>query len=400
MDRGIKEQYWLDWQVFIWIPLAIITLKDTIKNWRVIFDNDLSMFDRAQLQRINAFFITPFVVFLHECGHAVATLWAGGTVKEFHFGVFWGYVTSVGNFSPEQDFIINLAGSGVQVAIGFLMLLAAVILRSPPMVALMVYSGLSAIAGTIIIYTGLSFIGVYGDWIQIYRAPLPEWVTITGTVHVVLVGFLLYLFYGFYPKLWFSAKTRPKWYKDYLRAKEIVAKDPSAVNYLNLAWTFYLVGFEKEAQKTVDLVAQKDPNNLDRYMLAGWLKQDKGKTPEAVELFEKIADSPSASSVQKCRALMAIGHSLDQDAARRAPRGANPTKEDLMPVIASYEQAHAAEPAVADPRFYKASVLNKLGLHKEAEDELKDLQGAKWLDPALSELFRIELQVARKSDKG
>jgi hypothetical protein len=400
MDNELDRLNWLDWQILIWVPLAFITAREVKANWRTIFDADLSIQDRASLQKINTFFIVPAVVFLHECGHAMATLWAGGTIAEFHFGVFWGYVIPHGHFTPEQDLIIYLAGSGVQVIIGFFMLIGAIFVTSPPVVALLVYSGLSAIAGTIIVYTLMSFTGYYGDWIHIYHSPLTNWVMVIGTVHTMLAGFLFYLFYGSYPKLWFNCKTRPKWFKDYKRAQETIARDPSAVNYLNLAWTLYLVGLTKETARTLEIVRKKDPNLLEYYILAGWLKQDKGQTNAAVELFEHIADAQAATPNQKCRALLAIGHSLASQIENRAARGARPSLDDYTAVIASYEQAHAAEPAVADPLFYKATILNKVGLHKEAEMELKDLQGRKWLDPALSELHLLELQVARKSNNG
>lgn len=448
----INQLSWLDWQIIIWIPLAFVTFNETKKNWHQIFDADLSVQDRASLQKINIFFITPIVVLCHEIGHAIATLWANGKIAEFHFGVFWGYVVPSGSFTQEQILIIYLAGSAVQVIIGMTMLVASVFVRAPAIVALLVYSGLSAVAGTIIIYTLLSMVGAYGDWIAIYQSPLTSWTIPIGIAHAAFAVFLFYLMYGSKPKLWFSCKTRPKWCKDYKAAMERIAKDPSAVNYLSLAWTYYLVGLTKETEHALKIVKEKDPNLLERYILEGWLKQDRGQTQDAVELFEQIADAPTATQNQKCRALMAIGHSLlaQAEAGIQAGRGsrnaggasgsrggdghggdsvsrggggsasdgagsrggggsrggsgssggAGPVYEDFAGVLASYDQAHEADPSAADPLYYKATVLNKLGLHKEAEEVLKGLQGRKWLDPALSELHLIEMQVARKSDKG
>lgn len=416
----INQLSWLDWQIIIWIPLAFVTFNETRKNWHQIFDADLSVQDRASLQKINIFFITPLVVLCHEIGHAIATLWANGKIAEFHFGVFWGYVVPSGSFTEEQILIIYLAGSAVQVIIGMTMLVASVFVRAPAIVALLVYGGLYAVAGTIIIYTLLSVVGAYGDWIAIYQSPLTNWTIPIGIAHATFAVFLVYIMYGSKPKLWFSCKTRPKWCKDYKAAMERIAKDPSAVNYLSLAWTYYLVGLTKETEYALKIVKQKDPNLLERYILEGWLKQDRGQTQDAVELFEKIADAPTATQNQKCRALMAIGHSLLAQAeagiqAGRGSRGARggsgsrgggsstssagPVYEDFAGVLASYDQAHEADPSAADPLYYKATVLNKLGLHKEAEEVLKGLQGRKWLDPALSELHLIEIQVARKSDK-
>lgn len=389
---------WLDWQIVVWVPLAIVTANEVRKNWRQIFDQDLSMADRAALQKINIFFLIPLIVLLHEIGHSLAILWAGGKIGEFHFGVWWGYVVPIGRFDDAQTLIIYLAGSAVQILVGFLCLLAAVFLRSPPIVALLIYCGLYSIAGTIIIYTLLSFAGMYGDWVAIYSSPLKDWVKVIGSVHLVMVAGLLYLLYGTYPKLWFSGKTRPKWYKDYLRARDNVEKEPTAVNYLSLAWTYYLVGLEKLTHKTLDIVEEKDPELLERYILSGCLKQGRGDIDGAVRDFEQMSESPSATPLQRLRALMSVGHALADKVEREVKPGEALTANDYSHVIEAYEQAQAADGSFADPRFYKATVLNKAGLHKEAEKELKDLQGSKWLDPALSELFGQEMQVARKSD--
>lgn len=390
----------LDWQSLVWIPIIITTIIRVKKEWRDIFDADFTMKDRAAIMQINYFMITPIVVLLHECGHAAAMLYFGVGIAEFHYAVMWGFVRPAQALGADQELVTMLAGSVVQVVLGLLMLIAAVFAKSPPVVTLLVYSGLTAMASTLILYTLSCFTGFQGDWTWIYMELAGKWKPLIMSIHVTLVGLLLYLFYGFYPRLWFACKTRPKWHKDYLSAKARIAEDPSATNYLSLAWLFYLVNLEKGAQKTLELVKEKDPNQLEYYVLNGWLKQGKGNTDAAVENFEVIVNSADANSYQKCRALMAIGHCLSDQIERKLARSARPTYEQMAPVIASYEQAHAAEPDVADPLYYKATVLNKVGLHKEAEFELKDLQGRKWLDPALSELHLHELQVARKSDNG
>ncbi|MBX3074349.1 hypothetical protein KF913_10505 [Candidatus Obscuribacterales bacterium] len=394
----LNDERILDWQSLIWIPIIISTIIRTKKDWREIFDADFTMKDRAALMQINWFIITPIVVLLHECGHAVAMLFYGSKIIEFHYALMWGFVRQDVAFTDERDLVIKLAGSVVQVVLGMLMLVAAVFVKSPPVVTLLVYSGLTAMASTLILYTLSCFSGFIGDWTWIYTSPNLQWKLVIGTIHVMLVGLLIYLFYGFYPRLWFAGKTRPKWHKDYLAAQARIAEDPSANNYLSLAWLYYLVNLDKGAQKTLDIVKEKDPSQLEYYVLNGWLRQNKGDTEAAVENFEVIVNSAEANSYQKCRALMAIGHCLLYQVESKLPRGANPTYDQLKPVIASYEQALSAEPEVADPIYYKATLLNKVGLHKEAEFELKDLQGRKWLDPALSELYQHELQVARKSD--
>src|SRR5207237_7496468 len=126
----------LDWQILIWLPLSIITAIGVKKNWREIFDGDLSSRDRGELQKINAYFILPSTVLFHECGHALATLWAGGRIGEFHFAIWSGYVISIGAFTPEQKLVIDLAGTVFQLVMVFAFLFIAVVSKSLPVVVL------------------------------------------------------------------------------------------------------------------------------------------------------------------------------------------------------------------------------------------------------------------------
>ena len=111
-----------DIQVLVWFPLALICLKEVKENWRQIFDKDLTVSDRRALLKITLFFALPVVVLIHEIGHALATIMLGGVVKELHFGIWWGYVLPIGDFSSLDHLIITLAGNVVQMAIGFLCL--------------------------------------------------------------------------------------------------------------------------------------------------------------------------------------------------------------------------------------------------------------------------------------
>jgi hypothetical protein len=389
----------LDLQMLIWLPLAIITAIDVKKSWREIWDADLSVQDRRNLQKINAYFVLPLSVLFHECGHAVATLWAHGKIGEFHFAIWSGYVVPIGLFTAGERLVIDLAGTIFQVALSLAFLIAAVYVRSPPMVALLIYAGLSSLAVAVITYPLLGVGGMYGDWINIYGSPLIGWLFVVAFVHAAFVLFFLYLVYGTKPRIWYSGKTRPKWFKDFLQAKEHVAKDPSAVNYLSLAWDYYLVGLDKLAWKTIDIVEQKNPSLMERYFLVANLRNNKDDTEGAIEAYEKIVDSSLAQAITKARALLSIGHTLAfkvEDPNVR--KGKKPVLDDYSQALTVYDQAAKMDTNYADAGFYKATILNKVGLHNEAEKVLKDLQGKKWLDPALSELYHQEMKVARKSD--
>ena len=382
-----------DIQILVWLPLALICLKEVKENWRQIFDKDLTLSDRRALIKITLFFTYPVVVLIHEIGHALATIMLGGVVKELHFGIWWGYVLPVGDFSSLDHLLITLAGNVVQIAIGFLCLIAAVLVSSPPIVALLVYTGLYAIGGTAIIYALMSATDMYLDWSKIYASPHTEITSVVAVCHALIVAFLFYCFYGARPRIWFAGKTRPKWKKDNLAALDRIKTDPSAINYLSLAWSYFFIGMDRLTLKYLDQVKKLDPTLVDRYYLLGCLERNRGKSKAAVSAFEEIVKSRNASKDTKARALMAAGHCLSDDLPPE-----NKSLEDHRKIIETYDQAASLVTDTADPLFYKASLFNKLGLHKEAEFLLKDLDRMKWLDPSLRAGVLTELKVARSKE--
>src|ERR1700761_4609820 len=98
---------WLLAQNLLAIPLCLITVIDTIKAWPTLWNDQLTPEKRKLLLRISLAVLLPVVVFLHECGHAAATIAFGGKVSQFHFGFLWGEVVSTGNFSDWQNLWIT-----------------------------------------------------------------------------------------------------------------------------------------------------------------------------------------------------------------------------------------------------------------------------------------------------
>ncbi|MCI0476439.1 MAG: M50 family metallopeptidase, partial [Anaerolineales bacterium] len=99
--------------------LGVRALWTLAKNWRAFTDAELTAFDRRLASDIAFFVFIPIGVFLHELGHALATLQVGGQVVEFHYALFYGYVVPRGNFTPLQEWWIALSGNLVSVLFGF-----------------------------------------------------------------------------------------------------------------------------------------------------------------------------------------------------------------------------------------------------------------------------------------
>lgn len=378
------------------IPLMIVTIRNVAKNWKSLFDNDLTANDRSLLMRATFILILPVAVFLHEMGHAFAIKFFGGEVNSFYFALLVGEVTSKSAFSPEQQVLIALAGTIVDVTLGLIALTIAYLAKSPPVVALCVYFGLWSIGGNTISYALMSLMNVYGDWRIIYLSPAHSLVTAIAVVHAIIVVVFCWGVFGITPKVWFSSKTRPVWSKQFGQLKERIKTEPTAVNYLNLAWSYYLVGIEAGAKQCLKIVEKLDPGLLDRWLLKGYIQQSKGKLDEAIECFEEVAEAPNASQTLRCRGHMAIGHCLMEQAHQNEASKKSTGIENWEDAIQAYSEASLTDQSLADPRFYLATALNKAGMHKEAEKQLLTARELTWLDPTLSSLVTNELAITRK----
>ncbi len=204
MNPLLRSQDWYCWLI---VPLMVVTVIDLFKNWRSIWDAEVTNRDRAILMKTAMFLLLPIAVFFHELGHAWATLKFGGTIAEFHYGILWGYVIPDGVFTLPQILIIYLAGNIVELVIGIVAIVASCIVSSPPMITLLTYFGLLSIGGTIILYPALSFTGMYGDWIAIYSSPLKQWTDTILAIHISLVLLLLGAMYSKATKRWYASRV-------------------------------------------------------------------------------------------------------------------------------------------------------------------------------------------------
>lgn len=398
-------------QVIIFLLLLFVTVKELFKNGKEIFDDNLTVSDRQVLKSMTACMLVPLAVLLHECGHMLAIYWAGGAVKELQYGVYWGFVIPIGTFTPFQDLVIDAAGSAMDLLIALIALIVALVARSPAIVALGVYTSMYQIFSSFLGYPLASGTGIFksstgsnGDWLNMYTSPLREYVAVIVLVQICVLALFFWFSNGSKPRLWYNCKTRPKWCKEYRAALKRAQEEPNEVNYLTLAWSYYLVDLGKYCRAALDKVAQINPRYLNRWMLEGYVLQNKGEDREAVKCFDRIIDSDDADSMLKARALMAVGHVRLQQALKELYTSGQDTSKPLSkklggPALEAYDQACDADPKLGDPLYYKATVLNKLGRHNEAESVLKLSQGRQFLDPALCELVAEELKVAKSAIK-
>lgn len=151
--------------------------KEPLKEWQK------NTIDRA------AFLLgIPLGVLIHEIGHAIPIVLFGGEIVDFGYGFYWGYVSHIGQYTPEQQWFISLAGTLGSLAYGIAMWLifrrselssyqyfALRILRVHFVYSLLYYP----------IFTLLTFIG---DWRIIYNFGATP--TLSGATLVLHLGSL------------------------------------------------------------------------------------------------------------------------------------------------------------------------------------------------------------------
>lgn len=175
-----------------YVAIGVRVVYRLIRSWPKVWDRSFTQSDRSIVDEAAFFVLVPVSVALHELGHAVA-IWAmDGTVVDFGYYGFAGYVSYFpAEFSLEQRTFIAAAGSLVNLAL-CLVSFGLVFFRKPPMRAafnelLLQFAFLSGI-NAFIVYPLLDLAsGMNGDWRQMYDSGVP-W--LSGVVVVIQAGVL------------------------------------------------------------------------------------------------------------------------------------------------------------------------------------------------------------------
>lgn len=360
----------LDLLNLLYIPLIVITAIQVKRGWQSLIDDDLTANDRSLIQRAVIFLLMPVVVLFHELGHCAAIWLFGGRVAEFHYAFLWGFVQPAGRFTQSELVLTYLAGNLVQVLIGMAALLGATLCTSPPAVALLVYFGLWSTAGTLIVYALLSFTGLYGDWINIYAAPLPWLTQPIALVHALLVIFILWAVYGTAPRIWFLERTRPRWRDERASLLSLVTANPGAAAWTDLGWCYFRVNLFGKASECLARALACRENLPETEMLGAATAAARGDTKGAIAGLTGLIERNDISFHLRVRALLTL-------ASCQAKTG------DRDAAFATYDKAITSCPQAADPHFFKAMLLLDEGEAESAAEELKLGLGLSWIDPDL-----------------
>jgi hypothetical protein len=170
--------------------IAIGVVRRLVKNWKPFWDDVITPFDTRLVTEASFFLLIPLGVLLHELGHAVATWQFGGTVVDFEWRIFWGYIIPRGDFTTVQRWWISFSGNLVSILIGIIPLFFIGRVQKPIIKELLLYFAKIEIIYSLIFYPLFSFVGFRGDWVRIYDFSVKPYAQITLALHIILLFIL------------------------------------------------------------------------------------------------------------------------------------------------------------------------------------------------------------------
>ncbi len=89
-----------------------------IREWKPLKQEPLSPAKKSLANQATVFLTIPPSIIVHEFFHALATWLVGGKIIDYGFGVVYGYVVPFGDFTPQENWFISIAGTGGTMVFG------------------------------------------------------------------------------------------------------------------------------------------------------------------------------------------------------------------------------------------------------------------------------------------
>lgn len=169
-----------------YVLISIKVARDLIRNKESLLDDYVTNQDRALVTQAAFFFLIPIGVLLHELGHAIATWQVDGTVEEFQWRIFWGYILPRGDFTPIERWWISLSGNLVSILVGLIPIPFLRIIKKPILKELTKSFVKIQLIYSLIVYPMFSFVA-FGDWVRIYNFSIKPYSQITLILHLLLL---------------------------------------------------------------------------------------------------------------------------------------------------------------------------------------------------------------------
>ena len=275
---------------FLYMGIAVVTMARLLRLGPKAFAEPLDAARQRLLSSASFYVLTPVAVALHELGHAALIVALGGSVVDYHFMLYWGYVIPDRSFGTYGDFAVALAGNVVTALIGAAAAVAS--LRWPRRAAwnvLWVRLAEIQLSMVLVLYPVFCLIGFGGDFLLIYRrATLP----VSGpllAIHLLAVVLVWRAWRG-ESGARLRLRASPLW--DLLRrAQTQAAASPGdAQPELGLAFGFLQAGLPRASLKHAERALALAPTLGAAQALAGLASAALGAPQGAAQLSAGLAD--------------------------------------------------------------------------------------------------------------
>jgi len=355
-----------DFLSLIYVFRSLTVLVQLARGWRGFWDADVTPADRRLANEAAFYIYIPLGVFFHEAGHALATWSVGGTVVDFQWRVFWGYIIPAGSFTPLQDWWIAISGNLVSIALGLLPLLLLIAVRSGIWSELLESIARQQLIYALLWYPAFAVFGL-GDWRTIYDFSVAPWAQLMLVFHAALLVGLFLL-----NRSPWAVDRRlgqdPRRLEMRRRLEEAVAQQPMAAAPLaRLALLYAEAGEHGRARGYLRRAAALDPNDTTLKLAQARLAAQQGNPAVANKAAQAALTgelTPEARLAMQSQ--LAFGH---MEAGRREE------------AITAFTEALRVSPEAPQLHYWRGIVRRSLGRNMEA---LNDFEAAARLaiDPA------------------
>lgn len=348
--------HYFDLTSFVAGILCIQTLFQLFHNWSKFWDSEVTIKDRELTQRLALFVLIPIGVLFHEIGHSLATWQVGGTVSEFQWRFYWGYIIPSGDFSDVEYWWIALSGNLVSIVLGLLPIPFLLYIRKRIVGEVLYNFACVELIYALIGYPLLSSVIRTGDWVKIYNFLIKPYAQITLVAHITLLWGLWTLFHSETAIRWRLARkinTLKKWQK---LKQDLSHKSDDLQAHLKLAHFLLEQNEVHEAKKLAKKIALIAPHDNQVKLLGVRIDCFSSSYRKAIQSARQLLNT-NLSTEDRVRLYQILCFCLRE------------TKQ-LQEALFYANQGLSLAPQDYKLRFYRAIVYQMLGQYQEAKADL------------------------------
>jgi len=366
--------------IFTLISLAYFVrgLSLAREGWRrrdKLGQDPLTPWKKEWAERAAFYVAVPPGVLIHELGHAAAVWLFGGTVAEFGFGFYWGYVLPSGSFTDPEQWVISAAGTAGTLLYALALWLVLRRRQASPWR----YAGLRAlrfhIYYALVYYPLFTLITFIGDWRTIYNFDAtPVLSGATLAVHLsALAAFWWSDRQGWYEMPAFSSAAEQAELSELRQQAALHPQDHGL--QLRLIDGLRRSGAHKEAREQLGAFLEDNPRSAEGHLIMAALESERNRfSPKTVEKHAEQAlrlGLPGPTNAAYAHSLLGQ-HYLQREREEEAIRQLSQAINMIERAVAPAGERAAHKQNVAHLYYLRALAHRRKGRYQTAYDDVQE----------------------------